>query len=416
MTGPGSRSRILVVDDQAAHLKALCDILAQHGFDTLGFPTGESALAHIQAGVFDVLLTDLMMPGIDGLALVEAARALDPNVACIIMTGEGSIASAVKAMKIGALDYIVKPFKAAALLPVLARAIDSRQLRLQNQRLEAALHERVEQLAQMNAVLDTARQEADRANQEKSTFLSNMSHELRTPLNGIIGFGQILSSNKFASGPEERQRFAQHIVTSGRHLLSLVNEILDLAKIEAGRATLALAPVRLDDVLQEAHTMVEPLAQARQIALELPPACDLVLLADRTRLTQVLVNLLSNAIKYNRSDGRVSVQCRVEGELYGRVAVIDSGVGLSADQLVNIFQPFDRAGRKEESEGTGLGLAITKRLIEAMHGIIGVESEPGVGSTFWIDLPLRSGPPSAPLLPSVSGALNAAALLHRITT
>jgi signal transduction histidine kinase len=414
MTGAGSRSHILVVDDQAAHLRALCDILGQHGFDAVGYPTGEAALSHIRAGAFDVLLTDLMMPGIDGLALVEAARALDPNVACVIMTGEGSIATAVKAMKVGALDYIVKPFKAATLLPVLARAIESRQLRMQNQRLEAALHERVEQLARINSVLDAARQEADRANQEKSTFLSNMSHELRTPLNGIIGFGHLLASSKFNSGPEERQRFAQHIVTSGRHLLALVNEILDLAKIEAGKATLALAPVALDEVLRESHTMVAPLAQARQVALELPPASNLVLQADRTRLTQIMVNLLSNAIKYNRSNGTVSVQCSVADSHYGRVAVADSGVGLSSGQLVTIFQPFDRAGRREESEGTGLGLAITKRLIEAMHGAIGVHSEPGVGSTFWIDLPLRSAGPAGLQLPAGSAALSTEAVPHRM--
>ena len=414
MTEAGARSRILVVDDQATHLRALCDILGQHGFETIGFPTGEAALTHIRAGVFDVLLTDLMMPGIDGLALVEAARALDPNVACIVMTGEGSIATAVRAMKAGALDYIVKPFKAATLLPILARAIEARQLRLQNQRLEAALHERVEQLAQMNLVLDAARREAERANQEKSSFLSNMSHELRTPLNGIIGFGQILSSNKFSSGPEERQRFAQHIVTSGKHLLALVNEILDLSKIEAGKATLALSAVQLDDVLLTSHTMVAPLAQARQVTLELPAASHLVLLADKMRLTQILVNLLSNAIKYNRTNGRVSVRCSVESDIYGRVAVADSGQGLNSVQLLNIFQPFDRGGRREESEGTGLGLAITKRLIEAMHGAIGVESQPGVGSTFWIDLPLRNSAGAEVLLPAGSVALGTEAVMHRI--
>ena len=414
MTEAGARSRILVVDDQATHLRALCDILGQHGFETIGFPTGEAALTHIRAGAFDVLLTDLMMPGIDGLALVEAARALDPNVACIVMTGEGSIATAVRAMKAGALDYIVKPFKAATLLPILARAIEARQLRLQNQRLEAALHERVEQLAQMNLVLDAARREAERANQEKSSFLSNMSHELRTPLNGIIGFGQILSSNKFSSGPEERQRFAQHIVTSGKHLLALVNEILDLSKIEAGKATLALSAVQLDDVLLTSHTMVAPLAQARQVTLELPAASHLVLLADKMRLTQILVNLLSNAIKYNRTNGRVSVRCSVESDIYGRVAVADSGQGLNSGQLLNIFQPFDRGGRREESEGTGLGLAITKRLIEAMHGAIGVESQPGVGSTFWIDLPLRNSAGAEVLLPAGSVALGTEAVMHRI--
>src|SRR5262249_22770224 len=154
--------------DQAAHLRALCDILSQHGFAVSGAPTGEAALTHIHGGHFDVLLTDLMMPGIDGLALVEAARALDPDVACIVMTGEGSISSAVRAMKIGAYDYIVKPFKAATLVPILQRAMESRQLRLQNARLEAALLERVEELARMNSVLESARQQADHANQEKS--------------------------------------------------------------------------------------------------------------------------------------------------------------------------------------------------------------------------------------------------------
>ena len=139
MRGSGAPARILVVDDQAAHLRALCDILGQHGFEVSGAPTGEAALSCMHGGCVDVLLTDLMMPGIDGLGLIEAARALDPDVACILMTGEGSIASAVRAMKLGAHDYIVKPFKAATLVPVLQRAIEARHLRLQNARLEAAL-------------------------------------------------------------------------------------------------------------------------------------------------------------------------------------------------------------------------------------------------------------------------------------
>jgi len=389
MLGSGEPARILVVDDQAAHLRALCDILGQHGFAVQGEPTGEAALTHIHGGRFDVLLTDLMMPGIDGLALIEAARALDPDVACIVMTGEGSVASAVRAMKIGACDYIAKPFKAANLVPVLQRAVESRQLRLHNAHLEAALLERVEELAQMNKVLEEARQEADRANGAKSSFLSSMSHELRTPLNSIIGFAQILSGNRFPAGEDDRQRFARHIVTSGRHLLSLVNEILDLSKIEAGRAELELQPVPLSEVLQESRHLVAPIAETRQIVLEVPSRCDMVLVADRMRLKQILVNLLSNAIKYNKEKGQVTVRCSVEGQRFGRVTVADSGVGLSAGQLGSIFQPFDRAGREQNSEeGTGLGLTITQRLVEAMNGMIGVESQVGIGSTFWVDLPL----------------------------
>jgi len=391
MPGTAVQARILVVDDQATHLRALCDILGQHGFTVTGAAAGEAALAQIQGGGFDLLLTDLMMPGIDGLTLIEAARALDPNVACVLMTGEGSITSAVRAMKIGAFDYIVKPFKAATLVPILQRALEARQLRLHNARLEAALLERVEELAQMNQVLETARRQAEFANQEKSSFLSSMSHELRTPLNSIIGFGQILAGPQFPASPEERQRFAQNIVTSGRHLLSLVNEILDLSKIEAGKAELQLQPVRLSDVLQETHQLVAPIAQTRKVALDLPAGCDLLLLADRKRLKQVLVNLMSNAIKYNKEHGQVTVHCTREAGSMGRVAVADSGVGLNARQLDSIFQPFDRAGRGQEGEeGTGLGLTISQRLVQAMNGAMGVTSEPGVGSTFWVDLPLTA--------------------------
>lgn len=389
MLGTGTRSRLLVVDDQAAHLRALCDILGQHGFEVSGVPTGEAALAHINQGQVDILLTDLMMPGIDGLTLIEAARSLDPDVACVVMTGEGSISSAVRAMKIGAYDYITKPFKAATVVPLLQRAAEARLLRRQNARLEADLLERVEELARTNRMLEAARAAAEQANQEKSAFLSSMSHELRTPLNSIIGFGQILAGLQFPANADERKRFAQHIVTSGRHLLSLVNEILDLSKIEAGRANLDLKPVRLDEVLQETRQLVAPIAAVRNIALELPAACELVLLADRMRLKQILLNLLSNAIKYNREQGRVTVQCSVEDGHLGRVAVVDSGVGLSAGQLGTIFQPFDRAGRQEpDEEGTGLGLTISQRLAQAMHGDIGVQSQVGVGSTFWVELPL----------------------------
>ena len=392
-----SAAQLLVVDDQLSHLKALCDILSQHGFDANGCATGEAALALLRKGHFDVLLTDLVMPGIDGLALIEAARALDPHIACIIMTGEGTVDTAVKAMKIGVMDYVVKPFKAATLLPILERAIESRRLRVQNLKLEAALRERVEELGFLNTVLDAARKEAERANQEKSSFLSSMSHELRTPLNSILGFAQILASDKFPKGHGDSQRFAQNIVQSGRHLLSLVNEILDLAKIEAGKIPLTIAPVALDAVLREAYVLVAPLAQARHVTLAPLPETRLELAADAMRLKQVLVNLLSNAVKYNREHGKVSVRCTPH-DGHCSVAVSDSGQGLSPAQLATIFLPFSRAGRDDnQEEGTGLGLTIPPRLGEAMRGSIEVESEPGVGSTFRIDLPLHGAAAPAAL-------------------
>jgi signal transduction histidine kinase len=390
MTAVDAPPRILIVDDQTAHMAALCDILRQYNYDTVGFASGEAALARLHKEAFDILLADLNMPGLDGIGLVEAARQHDPNLACIIMTGEGSVASAVRAMQTGALDYIVKPFKAASLLPVLVRAQEARLLRMTNAKLEQQLRVHVAELAAANRNLDQARAAAEHANREKSQFLSNMSHELRTPLNSILGFAQIIASDKLPATAEEKQKFARNIVQSGKHLLKLVNELLDLARIEAGKVPLAMETVALGAVLQECRVMMTPLAEGRSITLHFPQGSDWQLFADRTRLVQVLINLLSNAIKYNRDRGNVEVYCEQVGAERVRVSVRDTGPGLSSEQQKIIFQPFNRLGRADNEEGTGLGLAVARRVVEAMHGAIGVDSVEGQGSTFWVELGLGS--------------------------
>lgn len=388
MNEPGNRPRILIVDDEAAHMQALCSTLRDHGYDTRGYDTGQAALDALQPGDYDLLLADLMMPGMDGITLVQAARAIDPDLASIIMTGEGSIASAVRAMKVGALDYIIKPFKVSTILPVLARALETRMLRLENAKLESQLRAHAAEMDALNKDLELARQQAERANQEKSTFLSHMSHELRTPLNAILGFAQILTSDKLPSTPDEKQAFARHILQAGRHLLTLINEVLDLAKIESGAMTLSLEPVALARVFQECQAMIQPLATRRGIELRFPARVPAHVLADRTRLKQVLINLLSNAVKYNRERGTVALDCVAAQPGRVRIAVRDTGAGLTAAQLELIFQPFNRLGQEGSAEeGTGIGLALTKRLMEAMRGQIGVASMVGVGSTFWIELP-----------------------------
>ncbi|MBA5604599.1 response regulator [Duganella sp. FT3S] len=388
MNEPGNRPRILIVDDEAAHMQALCSTLRDHGYDTRGYDTGQAALDALQPGDYDLLLADLMMPGMDGITLVQAARAIDPDLASIIMTGEGSIASAVRAMKVGALDYIIKPFKVSTILPVLARALETRMLRLENAKLERQLRAHAAEMDALNKDLELARQQAERANQEKSTFLSHMSHELRTPLNAILGFAQILTSDKLPSTPDEKQAFARHILQAGRHLLTLINEVLDLAKIESGAMTLSLEPVALARVFQECQAMIQPLATRRGIELRFPARAPAHVLADRTRLKQVLINLLSNAVKYNRERGTVALDCVAAQPGRVRIAVRDTGAGLTAAQLELIFQPFNRLGQEGSAEeGTGIGLALTKRLMEAMRGQIGVASMVGVGSTFWIELP-----------------------------
>jgi len=270
-----------------------------------------------------------------------------------------------------------------------------------NERLEQRVQERTTQLKLANAELELAIEEARNANQAKSAFLSSMSHELRTPLNAILGFAQILAGDLPAT-PEQKKEFAGHILKSGRHLLTLINEILDLAKVEAGALTLSMEPVGLAEVLAECRTMIGPLAAARGIRVEFPEHAAALVQADRTRLKQVLLNLLSNAIKYNREGGTVTLECEACGPDRLRLSVRDTGMGLRPEQVAALFQPFNRLGQENGmQEGTGIGLVFTKRLVELMKGEIGVTSSPGVGSTFWVELsaaaPLaQPGGPAAP--------------------
>jgi len=228
---------------------------------------------------------------------------------------------------------------------------------------------------------------ADQANLAKSEFLSSMSHELRTPLNAILGFAQLIESGT-PTPTSSQQRSVAQIIKAGWYLLDLINEILDLTLIESGKLSLSLEPISLAEVLRESRAMIEPQANKRGIHVTFP-AFDIPFLvtADRTRVKQVLINLLSNAIKYNRDGGAVVVECAATASGRMRISITDTGEGLMPDQLTELFQPFNRLGQEAHvGEGTGIGLVVSKRLVELMGGIIGVESVSGVGSVFWIEL------------------------------
>lgn len=378
--------RILVLDDEALHVRALCDTLRTQGYVVTGFTDAAEALVALRLEPFELLLADLMMPGTDGISVVQAARVIDPDLACIIMTGEGSISSAVQAMKVGALDYILKPCRLSTMVPVLARAFETRQLRIDKAGLERQLREHVAALAAINRDLDHARLEAERSNQTKSVFLATMSHELRTPLNAILGFAQILNSETLPSTPEQKKVFAKHILQAGKHLLVLINEVLDLARVESGTLAVSIEPVALGPVLLECQALIAPLAEKRGIAVSFAECTGAYISCDRTRLKQVLINMLSNAVKYNREHGSVTVSCGAAHEGRFRIAVRDTGAGLDAAQLAQLFQPFNRLGRDAGiEEGTGIGLALTRHLMGLMGGSIGVDSTVGVGSNFWLD-------------------------------
>ncbi|MBZ9559956.1 MULTISPECIES: GAF domain-containing protein [unclassified Modicisalibacter] len=232
-----------------------------------------------------------------------------------------------------------------------------------------------------------ARDLAESASRAKSEFLSAMSHELRTPLNAILGFAQLLASGRRDPLSARQQRQIAQIRSSGEHLLTLINDILDLARIEAGHMTLSLEPVCLAAVCREAMETLEPLARDADIALQAPALQGPTLVrADATRLKQVLLNLLSNAIKYNRPQGRVALAIEVHADTV-RLSVEDTGSGVDAERLDELFEPFNRLGAESSAiEGTGIGLALTRQLVERMHGRIGVNSEPGRGSRFWFEL------------------------------
>ncbi|MDL1912730.1 PAS domain S-box protein [Chloroflexi bacterium CFX6] len=233
-----------------------------------------------------------------------------------------------------------------------------------------------------------AREIAEEASRAKSEFLSRMSHELRTPLNAILGFAQLMMMDEMKP---EYERGVNQIYKSGRHLLDLVNEVLDIARIEAGRMQISPEPVLLEEALHEVLELIHPLAEARRLRLilKIPSSGDVFVQADRQRLKQVLLNLLSNAVKYNREGGAIAVvaSLTIEGRL--RLQVRDSGEGIPPEKMKRLFIPFDRLGAEAmETEGTGLGLALSKGLVEAMGGRVGAESEVGVGSVFWIELKL----------------------------
>jgi signal transduction histidine kinase/CheY-like chemotaxis protein len=264
------------------------------------------------------------------------------------------------------------------------------------------------------------REIAEAASMAKSEFLSSMSHELRTPLNAVLGFAQLLRRDKKQPLDERQLGMVGHIIKGGEHLLRLIDDVLDLARIEAGRVTISTEPVGVPEVLAEVTTTLGPLAERNGIVLLVEPASAETgeILADRTRFTQILVNYGSNAIKYGRTGGTVRFAATAPSASHVRVTVSDDGIGIPPEKHDRIFQPFQRAGQETGPiEGTGIGLAITKRLAELMGGRVGFASAVERGSEFWVELPRvvhRDAQPIRPIDASEIGMTLAAADSSRI--
>jgi signal transduction histidine kinase len=316
----------------------------------------------------DLILLDIMMPNMDGYEVCEQLK-LNPktaNIPVIFLTAKTEIADEQKGLELGAVDYITKPISPPILLA-----------RVKN---HLALQEK-------NKALSNAISIAEKANKAKSDFLSSMSHELRSPLNAILGFAQLMESE--SPTPTQANKDSIHqILQAGWHLLQLINEILDLAKIEQGQLSLTEECVSLEEIFTECRSIIAQQAKQRDISLKFPVFTKPVFVrSDRTRLKQILINLLSNAVKYNTNSGTVEVAFFLRDLTRIRITISDAGKGLSPEQLAQLFQPFNRLGQENSSvEGTGIGLVVTKRLVELMGGLIGVESTVGKGSKFWFEL------------------------------
>ncbi len=249
------------------------------------------------------------------------------------------------------------------------------------------LPERAEELlVSRTAELIAARDEAVTATQAKNAFLSSTSHELRTPLNAVLGFAQLLQLSDLS---QEDGDGVERILAAGHHLLALINELIDIARIESGEFSLSVEPVAVQPVVEETCQLMAPLAADRSITISQPcPAPGLAVKADRQRLRQILVNLLSNAIKYNRVGGTITITCQAAGPDQASLAVADTGPGIPAADLDRIFDPFERLGAEQTAiEGTGIGLPLARAFAEAMHGHLTAASVPGEGTTFTVTCP-----------------------------
>jgi signal transduction histidine kinase len=330
--------------------------------------------------------TDGETSGESALALLPL-RSRDRLVGLLVATVAGELSTDVRA----ALEHAA---------PHLAIACERESAHQNTRRLAVEVRSAAQRLESQNAKLEEQHRELTRLNVEldqasklKDQFLANVSHELRTPLNSVIGFSDLLLTMSSADAPltDTQRDYLETIARNGRHLLELINELLDLSKIAAGRMELRLEPLELDAVLRDAATSVRAQVEAHRhtLALEPFPAEPLVVRADRGRLRQVLLNLLSNAIKFTTDGGRIAVGARIEDATRVRVAVSDSGIGIAPEDQAKLFREFVQldASNSRRYEGTGLGLALSKRLVELHGGAMGVESALGKGSTFWFTLP-----------------------------
>lgn len=383
MTTQSKGAAILIVDDNPANCDLLSKRLSRQGYRCTQALGGKQALQVIEQDAPDIMLLDMMMPEMDGLEVLRSLRRRHDSISLpvLMVTARNQGEDVVSAFAAGANDYIEKPVD----FPVLLARL---QHHLAHKRLDDEVKTSRARLEEQNRKLEVG-------NQYKDNFLSSMSHELRTPLNAVLGFSEVLLDEMLGPLNDKQKQYCREIYNSGSYLLLIINDLLDLSKIEAGKLELDLQRSDVPALIEAVVGLMKEKAQRRGIRLVCQvDGCLGQVEWDPLRVKQMLINLLSNALKFTESGKRVTLSAGLAANDEAMLSVADEGCGISAEDLTRIFLPFEQATspmKKRNVEGTGLGLALVSRLV-ALHGgrvEVEVESEVGVGSRFTLYLPCR---------------------------
>lgn len=366
------KAQLLIVDDEAAQMTALCDTLEDSGYQTTGVTSANDALQLLRERSFDLLLTDLVMPEMSGIALLRQAQDIDRDLLGIVMTGNAAIDTAIEAMQAGALDYVLKPFKLSVILPVLARALNVRRLRIEIAQLQQRLREHVAEL--------------EAANKELESFSYSVSHDLRAPLRAINSYSSILMEDYAAQIPPEARHLLTKVTDNAHRMGELIEHLLHFSRLS--RQALTRQPVDIELLVTQTLDELRKENGHRQIDVRVEPLPKAI--GDPILLRQVFINLLSNAFKFTRqrTPAVIEVGCQRQND-ENVYFVRDNGAGFDMQYAGQLFGVFQRLHSHSEFEGTGIGLSLVQRIVQRHGGRIWAEAQLDKGATFYFSLPIE---------------------------